>query len=89
MTNLEYMKQSIFNQINAMTTEDFYSFMYLLADNNDSNSLDLSGMLTCDDCKNTYGPCPDQSYLCMDRSVVLLFLTLLVNIIFLGFFFFI
>lgn len=31
MTNLEYMKQSIFNQINAMTTEDFYSFMYLLA----------------------------------------------------------
>lgn len=49
MTNLEYMKQSIFNQINAMTTEDFYSFMYLLADNNDSNSLDLSGMLTCDD----------------------------------------
>lgn len=57
MTNLEYMKQSIFNQINAMTAEDFYSFMYLLADNNDSNSLDLSGMLTCDDCKNTYGPC--------------------------------
>lgn len=51
MTNLEYMKQSIFNQINAMTAEDFYSFMYLLADNNDSNSLDLSGMLTCDDCK--------------------------------------
>jgi hypothetical protein len=67
MTNLEYMKQSIFNQINAMTTEDFYSFMYLLADNNDSNSLDLSGMLTCDDCKNTYGPCPDQSYLCVER----------------------
>ena len=67
MTNLEYMKQSIFNQINAMTTEDFYSFMYLLADNNDSNSLDLSGMLTCVDCKNTYGPCPDQSYLCVER----------------------
>ena len=30
MTNLEYMKQSIFNQINAMTAEDFYSYLECL-----------------------------------------------------------
>lgn len=40
MTNLEYMKQSIFNQINAMTAEDFYSFMYLQINKRES-PLDL------------------------------------------------
>lgn len=70
MNNLEYMKQTITNQISAMTADEFYDFVFLLSEHpadSDSYNLDLSKIFSCKDCKDTYGQCPDKSFLCIDR----------------------
>lgn len=68
MTNLEYMKQSITSQINAMSPKEFYELIYLLMANEDEVKFDSSEWLTCARCKEVYGNCPD-TYPCPDRFI--------------------
>lgn len=72
MKNIDKMKRNIIEQIENMTVEQFEDFTDMLTgDYNFENSpVDMSGIFGCNNCKETYGKCPEDTYdnqICGDR----------------------
>lgn len=74
MTNLQAMKQNIFEQIQNMNATEFYNLVNLLSGDYSPdavNHMDLTHMFSCDKCREVYGDCEDDddSKICLERFI--------------------
>lgn len=72
MTNLEKMKENLIKQIKALDASEFEKLIDTLQGDypNVGYPLNLSEMFSCNECRETYGDCPEEKDDCSKRFIM-------------------
>ena len=72
VTNLEKMKENLINQINELDASEFEKLIEILRGDYSITGcpLNLSEMFSCDECRETYGNCPEEKDDCSKRFIM-------------------
>lgn len=73
MTYLEKMKENLITQIKALDASEFEKLIGVLQGDYPVTGCpgDLSKMFSCDECRETYGNCPEEKDDCSKRFIIL------------------
>lgn len=73
MTYLEKMKENLITQIKALDASEFEKLIGVLQGDYPVTGcpVDLSKMFSCDECRETYGNCPEEKDDCSKRFIIL------------------
>ena len=72
MTYLEKMKENLSNQIKELNASEFEKLIDVLQGDYPITGcpLNLSEMFSCDECRETYGDCPEEKDDCSKRFIM-------------------
>lgn len=72
MTYLEKMKKNLINQIKELNASEFEKLIEILWGDYPITGcpLNLSEMFSCDECRETYGNCPEEKDDCSKRFIL-------------------
>ena len=72
VTNLEKMKENLIKQIKALDASEFEKLIDVFQGDYPVTGcpVDLSKMFSCDECRKTYGDCPEEKDDCSKRFIL-------------------
>lgn len=72
VTNLEKMKENLIKQIKVLNASEFEKLIDVFQGDYPVNGcpVDLSKMFSCDECRETYGDCPEEKDDCSKRFIL-------------------